>query len=282
MRRREFIGLLVGAALSWPLAGRAQQVGNARRIGFLLGLTGNDPEGQARIMAFRQGLEAHGWTEGRDIRIDYRFAGGDSERVRSHAAELVASTPDLIVSHSAPVVAALQQATRTIPIVFVVVNDPMGQALVASLAHPGGNITETASPELDDACKDCIEIIFGAGMQDMELHPKRPGRGLLLFHIGIGQIGASRVHEQRDRGCRWDQFVQQLQPLGPYRYVPAGYSSDVAAGPVQACDKPEGDGVKSYVEYDRDRACRHLGRKYPRSPGRHSNDGHSTTNEVIH
>src|SRR6266536_3310175 len=141
MRRREFIGLLGGAAVSWPLGGRAQQAGHVRRIGFLLGLTENDPEGHARITAFRQGLEASGWTEGRNMRIDYRFAGGDPERVRSYAAELVASAPDLIVAHSAPVAAALKRVTRTIPIVFVVVNDPMGQALVASLAHPGGNIT---------------------------------------------------------------------------------------------------------------------------------------------
>ena len=141
MRRREFIGLLLGATVSWPLGGRAQHAGHVRRIGFLLGLTENDPEGHARIAAFRQGLEASGWTEGRNIRIDYRFAGGDPERVRSYAAELVASAPDLIVAHSAPVVAALKQATSTTPVVFVVVNDPMGQAFIASLAHPGGNIT---------------------------------------------------------------------------------------------------------------------------------------------
>src|SRR5262249_4758597 len=125
MRRREFIGLLGGAVLLWPLGGRAQQTGYVRRIGFLLGLTENDPEGHARIVAFRQGLETLGRTEGRNIRIDYRFAGGDPERVRAHVAALVASAPDLIVAHSAPVVAALKQATRTMPIVFVVLNDPV-------------------------------------------------------------------------------------------------------------------------------------------------------------
>ena len=189
MRRREFIGLLVGAAVSWPLAGRAQQVGNVRRIGFLLGLTGNDPEGQARIMAFRQGLEAHGWTEGRDIRIDYRFAGGDSERVRSHAAELVASTPDLIVGHSAPVVAALQQATRTIPIVFVAVNDPMGQALVASLAHPGGNITGFTFVDFEmigkwlELLKEIAPNVVRAGLMfNPEVAP--------YFHVYLKEFGA--------------------------------------------------------------------------------------------
>ncbi len=140
MKRREFIALLGGAAV-WPLAAHGQQKEHVRRIGFLLGLAENDPEGHARITAFRQGLEALGWTEARNIRIDYRFAGGDPERVRAYVAELVASAPDLIVGHSTPVVAALKQATSTIPIVFAVVNDPVGQGLIASLAHPGGNIT---------------------------------------------------------------------------------------------------------------------------------------------
>ena len=141
MERREFVRILGSAAVFWPLGARAQRLVRIRQIGFLLGLDENDPEGQARITAFRQGLEALGWTEGGNIRIDARFAGGDSERIRSYVAELVTSNPTLIVAHSAPVVAALKQATSTIPIVFVVVNDPVGQGLIASLAHPGGNIT---------------------------------------------------------------------------------------------------------------------------------------------
>src|SRR6266536_3613636 len=140
MKRREFIALLGGAAV-WPLAAHGQQKEHVRRIGFLLGLAENDPEGLARITAFHQVLEALGWTETRNIRIDSRFAGGDPERVRAYVAELVASAPDLIVAQSTPVVAALKQATSTIPIVFAVVNDPVGQGLIASLAHPGGNIT---------------------------------------------------------------------------------------------------------------------------------------------
>jgi putative ABC transport system substrate-binding protein len=140
MKRREFIALLGGAAV-WPLAAHGRQKEHVRRIGFVLGIAENDPEGHARITAFRQGLDALGWTEARNIRIDYRFADGDPERVRAYVAELVASAPDLIVGHSTPVVAALKQATSTIPIVFAVVNDPVSQGLIASLAHPGGNIT---------------------------------------------------------------------------------------------------------------------------------------------
>jgi putative ABC transport system substrate-binding protein len=141
LKRRTFIVLLGGAA-AWPLAVRAQQADHTRRIGLLLGATEeNDPLTQARITAFRQGLAALGWSEGRNIHIDYRFAGGDADRIRTYAGELVKSAPDVIVANSSPVTAALKQATSTIPIVFAVVNDPVGQGFVASLAHPGGNIT---------------------------------------------------------------------------------------------------------------------------------------------
>jgi putative ABC transport system substrate-binding protein len=118
-----------------------------RRIGFLQGLAESDPEAQARTAAFRRELEAFGWTDGRNIRIDYRFAGGSAARVQAYAAELVNSAPDLIVAHSSPVVAALKQATSTIPIVIAVVNDPLGQGFVTSLARPGGNITGFAFVE---------------------------------------------------------------------------------------------------------------------------------------
>jgi len=147
MKRRTFITLLGGAAAGWPQAARAQQAERVRRIGLLQGLAESDPEAQARNVAFRQALEALGWTEGRNIRIDYRFAGGDPARVQAYATELVNAAPDLIVGHSTPVAAALKQATRTIPIVLVAVNDPLGQGFVASLARPGGNITGFAFVE---------------------------------------------------------------------------------------------------------------------------------------
>jgi putative ABC transport system substrate-binding protein len=157
MRRREFIGLIGGAA-AWPLKAVAQQTEHVRRIGLLLGLAENDPEARTRITAFREGLEATGWTEARNIRIDYRFAGGDSERVRAHVKELVASAPDVIVAQSTPVVAALKQSTSTIPIVFVAVNEPVGQGLVKSLAHPGGNITGFSFVEFEMIGK-CLGLL---------------------------------------------------------------------------------------------------------------------------
>jgi putative ABC transport system substrate-binding protein len=141
MRRREFITLLGGAAAAWPLAARAQQPGKVRRIGVLTPFGENDPEVQARLAAFKQRLQDLGWTDGRNVRIDYRFTGENTERIRIGAAELVAIAPDVIVVYANPAVAALRQATRDIPIVFVQVSDPVGSGFVASLARPGGNIT---------------------------------------------------------------------------------------------------------------------------------------------
>jgi len=141
MRRREFITLLGGAAAVWPLGARAQRPERTRRIVFLHALAEDDPEVQARIEAFRRGLETLGWTENRNIKIEHRFSDGDLTRIQAYTMELVSSAPDLIVASSTPVVAALKQATRTTPVVFSVVNDPLGQGFVASLAHPGGNIT---------------------------------------------------------------------------------------------------------------------------------------------
>ena len=138
--RRGFITVLGGAVVAWPLAARAQQE-RMRRIAFLHSLAENDPEAQARIAAFRQTLETLGWTEHRNVQIEHRFSAGDFVRMRAYTAELVNSAPDLIVATSTPVLAALKQATRSIPIVFSVVNDPVGQGFVASMARPGGNIT---------------------------------------------------------------------------------------------------------------------------------------------
>src|SRR5258708_11101303 len=140
MRRREFITLLGGAAAAWRLAARAQQSGGMRRIGVLIGV-GDDAQGQARLAAFRQGMQDLGWSEGRNIRFDIRFSEGDTGRARAYAAELLALAPNAILANTAQVVSAFQQQTRTIPIVFVQVLDPVSSGFVESLARPGGNIT---------------------------------------------------------------------------------------------------------------------------------------------
>ena len=141
LKRREFITLLGGASAAWPLVARAQQAERMRRIGALIPLAADDPEALGRITAFVQGLQQLGWTDGRNVRIIARWAAGNADNFRKYAAELVALAPDAILATSTPAVLALQQATHTVPIVFVQVIDPVGAGMVASLARPGGNIT---------------------------------------------------------------------------------------------------------------------------------------------
>jgi putative tryptophan/tyrosine transport system substrate-binding protein len=139
MRRREFIAFLGGAA-TWPVAARAQQGGGMRRIGVLVAYAESDREGQARVAAFQDGLQKLGWTEGRNIRIDYRWAAGE-EAMQRFAKELVALQPDLIFATTTPATAAMLQQTRSIPIIFATVVDPVGSGFVASFPRPGGNVT---------------------------------------------------------------------------------------------------------------------------------------------
>jgi putative ABC transport system substrate-binding protein len=141
MRRREFIGLLGGAA-AWPVAARAQQQPDrVRRIGVLQAIDESDPEAQLRKAAFVRRLQELGWTDGRNVRIDYRSAAGDDDRARRYATALVALAPDVVLASGASIVSALQRATRTVPIVFVNVIDPVGAGFVDSLSRPGGNAT---------------------------------------------------------------------------------------------------------------------------------------------
>jgi len=141
MGRREFVALVGGAAATWPLLAQAQQSERMRRIGVLMTLAADDPEGQARLTAFVQGLQELGWTDGRNVQIDYRWPAGDAERIRRYAAELAALAPDIILAGGGAVVPSLLQATRTIPIVFTQTPDPVGAGFVESLARPGGNVT---------------------------------------------------------------------------------------------------------------------------------------------
>ena len=148
MRRREFITLLGGAAAAWPLAARAQQPERMRRIGVLVASAADDPQFQTWVGAFLQGLAQLGWTDGRNVRIDIRWATANADDLRRHAAELAALAPDVLVAATGTATAApLLQATRTVPIVFVQVIDPVGAGFVASLARPGGNATGFTSFE---------------------------------------------------------------------------------------------------------------------------------------
>jgi ABC-type uncharacterized transport system substrate-binding protein len=147
VNRRNFITLIGGAAAAWPLAARAQQTERMRRIGVLMAQAADDPEGHARIIAFAQGLQERGWTIGGNVRIEYRWGAGDLDRFRKYAAELVALAPDVIVATAGSIVGALQQASHTVPIVFVTTVDPVGGGWVESLARPGRNATGFSSAE---------------------------------------------------------------------------------------------------------------------------------------
>jgi putative tryptophan/tyrosine transport system substrate-binding protein len=152
MKRRDFITLLGGAVATWPLAALAQHSERMRRIGVLMGLVASDPEAQSRVAVFENALRELGWVKGRNLSIEYRWAG-DGNGLRDHAAELLAMEPDLILANTTPVTAALQEQSRTVPIVFTQVSDPVGQGLVPNLAHPGGNLTGFTSFEFSIGTK---------------------------------------------------------------------------------------------------------------------------------
>src|SRR5215813_11756056 len=147
IERRKFLATL-GAAAAWPLAARAQQRERMRRVGVLMHLAADDPEGQSRVAAFLQGLQEAGWAVGRNVNIDVRWAAGEADRYRRYAMEIVALTPDVILASATPSVRAVQQTTRSVPIVFVLVPDAVGTGIVDSLSHPGGNATGFTSTEL--------------------------------------------------------------------------------------------------------------------------------------
>jgi putative ABC transport system substrate-binding protein len=183
--RREFITLLGGAAAAWPLTARAQQAERMRRIGVLMGMKADDPEGLARLAAFAQGLQQSGWTIGQNVRVDYRWRGSNADNMRKYAAELVALAPDVILAHSSSALAPLLQATRTIPIVFTIVADPVGAGYVDSLARPGGNATGFAWAEYS---------IGGKWLEMLKEIAPRVTRAAVLrdaaLAVGTGQFGA--------------------------------------------------------------------------------------------
>jgi len=203
LRRREFITLLGGAA-AWPLAARAQQGERMRRIGVLMNLAADDAEGQARLTAFLQGLQQSGWTDGRNVRIDYRWAAGNAGHFYRYAEELLALAPDVILASATPSVQALQQATRTVPIVFAMVGDPVGMGVVASLARPGGNTTGFTPMEFGFGAK-WVELLKDiaprvtrvAVLRDLTIGPAQlsaiqavaPSFGVELSAVGVRDAG---------------------------------------------------------------------------------------------
>ena len=218
MRRREFITLLGGAAAAWPLAARAQQGERVRRIGVLMNLAADDAEGQARIAAFLQGLQQLGWTDGRNVRIDYRWAAGDAGRFQRYAEELLALAPDVILASATPSVQALQQMTRTVPIVFANVSDPVAFGFVDSLARPGGNTT------------GFMQFEFGLSAKWLELLKQdRAGRD------ASGSPSRSRRRKRHHPVCRHSGYGAVAQRRGkPGQRARRQARSDAPSKPSRA------------------------------------------------
>jgi ABC-type uncharacterized transport system substrate-binding protein len=185
MRRRDFITLLGGVA-AWPLTVRAQQPARVPSIGVLMHLSENDPEAQARVRALLEGLQQLGWTDGRSVRIDYRFGAADVDRSRRYAAELIALVPDVIQASGTGPVAALQQASRTVPIVFVQVPDPVNAGFVESLSRPGGNATGFTVWEEFGTSGKWLELLKQVAPRVMRVAVLRDP----TLAAGIGQTGA--------------------------------------------------------------------------------------------
>jgi putative ABC transport system substrate-binding protein len=181
MRRRGFITLIAGAAVTWPQAASAQKPSGVRLIGVLMSVDEDAPEGKAQLAGFTQELAALGWADGRNLRTEIRWGGGNVSRAQIFAKELVALQPDVILAQGTPVTAALQRETRTIPIVFVVVTDPVGDGFVAGLAHPAGNITGFLTSESAITAKMLellTEVAPGLKRVVMLFNPDTaPGRG---------------------------------------------------------------------------------------------------------
>jgi putative tryptophan/tyrosine transport system substrate-binding protein len=201
MRRRDFIGLLGAAAAAWPLAARAQQGERMRRIGVLMNTAADDPEGKVRNAAFERELQELGWTDGRNVRIDYRWGAGDADRIRRYAAELVSLSPDVILTVGSATAGPLLQATRTVPIVFVQAPDPVGAGFVDSLARPGGNATGFTLFEYGISGK-WLELL-------KEIAPRVTRVAVLrdpAIAAGTGQLGAIQSAAP--------SFGVELSPLG--------------------------------------------------------------------
>ena len=204
MRRRDFIRIIAGSTVAWPLDVRAQQSERLRKVGALISTREDDADGQARVALLRQGFSELGWIENRNISFDFRWIGGDATRAKANAAELVSQKPDVIIANSTLSLAAARNETSTIPIVFVVVGDPIGQGFVSSLAHPGGNITGFSAFEFAISGK-WLELI-------KEIAPE-VRRVAFIFNPQSGPYA--------------ERFVQSIAPVAP------SFGVDLAVSPTR-------------------------------------------------
>jgi putative ABC transport system substrate-binding protein len=230
MKRREFIGLVGGAATAWPLAARAQQTERMRRIGVLMGYAESDPAARTFVEAFVRGLQELGWTDGRNVSIEYRWARGDIDRIRNFAKELVGTNPDVILANTTPVAVALHRETRTIPIVFAIVSDPVGDGLVASLARPGANITGFINIEASMGGK-WLELL-----KESAPHLKRAA---IMFNPDTAPAGGSyftRSFEAAAQSLALEPITAAVRSAADIEGVITALGRDSAGGLVVSAD----------------------------------------------
>ena len=229
MKRREFITVLGGTVIAWPLAAQAQQPERMRRIGFWVGERESNPNAHRRIAAFKQGLSNLNWMEGRNIQIEYRWAILDLDGIRADAASLVALDPDVIVTTGAPTVAALHQLTRSIPIVFTFVTDPVRDGFVKSLSHPGGNITgftiyeHTMAGKWLEMLKEAVPHMTRVAVMQNPEHPAwltyLNAIGTVAPSVGV-QVVPTPVHDPAEIERAIDAFAGE--PNGGLIVLPSG------------------------------------------------------------
>jgi putative ABC transport system substrate-binding protein len=233
VNRREFITLLGSAASAWPLAARAQQREHMRRVGVLMHLAADDPEGQSRVAAFLQGLQEAGWAVGHNVNIDVRWAAGEADRYRRYAMEIVALRPDVILTSATPSIRAMQQATRTVPIVFVLVPDAVGTGIVDSMSRPVGNSTGFTSTELGMSVK-WLELL-------KEIAPKMTRAAVLrdpADATAIGQFGAVKGAAP--------SFGVEISPIG------VGSAEEIERGITAFARQPNGGLIVLAITNDGD------------------------------
>ena len=224
MKRRAFITLLGGGAAAWPLAGRAQQTAGTRRIGAFLPFAADDKTGQSWLTVFRQGLEAFGWVEGRNLQIEYRFAAGDVERIRSFATELAALRPDVILVGGTLVVGESRPLLRPLPVVFVQVTDPVGTGFVESLAHPAGNMTGFTS----------FEYSFGGKWLELlkELQPTMTHVAVVEHADNANRTGYLRAVETAASALRIEVIAPDVRHVTEFEGAFANFAQKPGIGMI--------------------------------------------------
>ena len=252
MRRRDFIKMMGGTAATWPAVAWGQQGERMRRVGALLGLAEDDPEAKSRIRAFRLGMRDAGWVEGRNIQIEYRY-GTDRDAIKNHVSELIRLAPDVILANSTPVMAALRPATNTIPIVFVVVNHPVGQGFVSNLTQPGGNVTGFSfiEPEivgkwinlLSDVKPDLsqLALMFNpdtAGYYDAYLRSFKASPQQSKVEVSAAHVRTEAEVERAVAGLAREQRVGLIVAADPYTGQHARSDFEIGRTASRSADMP--------------------------------------------